>query len=279
MTSRRRLALAVKRRDGDLHCVRDLARDLGGHVRDSGLEPVDLEVGPAELVGKILSAQPLSAANLLDSTRNKRALLRGHSTHISDSDIGRKPVSPRDRQPRDTVGDMPAHELSWDEADRWIRELGKDWDEVLKLADVRTPLATLKMRWTRGSTGDAKTGGSAPKDRAKVRKALEVLERKNPTSFGQAIVALERWVDLGAKIAQMPDDFLIVTRHLEQLAAAADMTGSAKSTIEAARDAMDEAMAPFRAQTFVEREPETADPHAVKHRTPRDGARKPTVSR
>lgn len=182
-------------------------------------------------------------------------------------------------QPRDSVGDMPAHELSWDEADRWVRELGKDWNEVVKVAGVRTPVPTLKMRWVRGITGDTKTGGTAPRDRSKVRSALETLERKKPTSFGRAIMALERWVDLGAKIAQMPDDFLVVTEHLEQLAAAAEKAGSAQSTVEAAQAAMADAMAPFRAQTFVEPEPEAIDRPAAKSSITRDGASKPTVPR
>lgn len=174
---------------------------------------------------------------------------------------------------------MPAHKLSWEEADRWIRELGTTWEDVLKAAKVGTAAPTLKMRWTRGSTGDTKTGGPAPQNREKVRDALEALERKKPTKFGQALMTLERWMDLGAKIAQMPDNFMIVTRHLERVAAAVENAGTAQSTVEVAHEAIDEAMAPLRAAVPLETRDEHEDRPAAKHSTLREGARKPTVTR
>ena len=178
---------------------------------------------------------------------------------------------------------MPAHKLSWEEADRWIGELGTTWEHVLSLANVRTAASTLKMRWIRGATGDAKTGGPAPIDRSKVRSALEALERKKPTNFGRAMMALERWMDLGAKIAQMPEDFMVVTQHLERLAAVAEHAGSVQSTVEAARAAMADAMAPFRAPFRTQIPDVDSEQHArpaTKVGSPsRDGTRKPSVPR
>lgn len=179
-------------------------------------------------------------------------------------------------QPRDSVGDMqaPAHDLSWDEADRWVLELGyrtqngdADWREFLDDIGIGTVKDTLKHRWTKGKPGEK--GGAALGLRRDIRKALERLERarKTPTVFGSALLALEEWSALGAAIAvKKPELIHAETERLRQLAADVLVVDELDEAREAAEARIAAAMTPL---SEIRASPK---PSGVPEKTRRGGA-------
>lgn len=233
MNSRRRPALAVKRRN---RALKGASKEQGLVGRDddtAGLNAVNVKVGPVvideliEPVGDLLSAQFLRLANLADSASNDRNL-RSHPSRLSELDRLVNELSPPDLQVRDSVGPMPSptHDLTLEECEAWMRDLGLDWKQLVKEAGIgASQQYIVKSRW-----------GENPKQAAQVREALERLERKRKerTPSGETIFAIEEWNRIGLTFAQMPE---ILHAEIERLRPKANGV----TTIVAARKQIEEA--------------------------------------
>jgi hypothetical protein len=231
VTSRRRPALAKKRRDRDVKRLGIRSSDVDRHMRNPGLDSVDLEVGDAELVGELLTAQFLDAANLSDSSGNKRKLAL-HPSVLSESDRAVNLISAHDGEGRDTVDAMPgwAHDLSYEECDLWRAAQRVEWDVLLRKAGVKSHKDVIKSRWL---------DGGAPRDRAKIRAVLEDYEKKVPTEIGATIIGLEEWFRLGEALAQDPKVFLEQLERLRDLAKAVTVAATARRKLREAETVME----------------------------------------
>lgn len=206
MPSRRRPALAVKRRNRNAKSLGVLGSGVSGDVGDTGLQAIDLQVGGPELVGEVLSAPPLANADLLDSSSYERRFIT-HINSLSEIDSAYNVQSGAYAQPRDSVGGMSArtHDLSLEQCEAWMRDLGlttrgkPDWKQLLREAELgESQHYLLPSRWAKGE---------APDQRAKVRTALERLEmkRRERTPTGAIVFALEEWYEIGRKLALVPE--------------------------------------------------------------------------
>lgn len=198
-----RRPLAIEGGDRGIESLSDLDRGLGRDADDPLLDPVDLEVGDTELVGEILPAHPSRLADFPDPACDDRLRFgSGHVPDLSNLDRQRKALSVHERQGGDTVCLVARTvlDLTYEECSRWLLDLGfkrddgePDWDRLLKRAKVGTHKDTVKNRWKRWG---------APKDRAKIRTTLELLEdEKGGTPYGAAVRKFEEWLDLGRALA------------------------------------------------------------------------------
>ena len=126
-----------------------------------------------------------------------------------------------------------AHDLSWDELERWVRELGyvngkfTDWAAFREAAEIGTEAAMLKKRWDNGVSAKMKK---------KIRDTLDRLEKKKNarTSTGTTLSNLEEWNRIGVALSQ---DTTIFDEELVRLRARA----AAVTKLSEARRAVAEA--------------------------------------
>jgi hypothetical protein len=96
-------------------------------------------------------------------------------------------------------------DLSFEDCEAWMRELGyvddgkPDWARLKRESGVGTHKDVIKQRWSTG----------APKVRRQILDALRAAEnkRKTPTMTGARVVGLDRWNEIGAKLAHEPSLF------------------------------------------------------------------------
>lgn len=214
-------ALFEERCDGNLQSGGELSRDIDGDARDPILQAIDLEVGDTEQSGEVAPAEVLRNAKLFDSPRNIRPVvvnvspLVPHKAVVSEPDTARKTVSTPDTQVGVTVHRVRplTDDLSLEDAEAWIAELGVSADKLLESAGVGTEWKVVKLRWKKNE---------APKDRAKITSELLKLEAKRGerrTTTGSRLLGLEEWKEIGAKLALNPELF---EREIERLRSVAD---------------------------------------------------------
>jgi hypothetical protein len=273
MGDSRGLGLAIKGGYGDLHDASDVSSELCADLGDASLDSVDLEIRDVEQVGEFLTAELLGLANLLDSASNKRRL-GSHEPHLSETDRLRKRLSAQDVEAGDTVRDVKrtAHDLTFEECERWMSAVGysddgrPDWARLLREARVKSHKDTIKNRWLKGQ---------AQRDRLKIRARLEEAERRRsrPSDFGGAIMALEEWQEIGARIAAQPEVFHKVFARVRDLALEAERLDTAAQTKEQAERAIERLMSPFLSVSEDEPPDDHKPPSRPKPGAPRQSGR------
>lgn len=220
MTSRRS-RLPIERRNGNTERIGKRRRRVSRDVGDAGLDSVDVEVPSPEAIGELLPAQFLRLANLSNPSSNDGEVLT-HQTYLSNSDRQNNVISAPVIQVRDSLGEMLArYDLSWEEAEVWVRDLGfvrddgkVDWEKFLPKANVGQDQYNLKRRWRLGE---------AVENRQKIQSTLERLEaaRKQPTDFGARIAMINEWIEIGRALSQFPEVFNAEMERLRGKAAQA----------------------------------------------------------
>lgn len=122
----------------------------------------------------------------------------------------------------------------FEDCERWIDELGLDWDSALSKASIgKSQKYVIKNRW-----------GANPEQMDALRARLREIElaRKKRTPTGAKLLALEEWNELGQAIAALPDEFEKLLIEARRVAGAAKKIAAARKLDEEGRAAL---LSPF----------------------------------
>lgn len=125
------------------------------------------------------------------------------------------------------------HDLSYEECEAWMLDLGLDWDDLRRIAVVKSTQYVLKNRW-----------GAAKRDRPKLRDALERAEvkRKEPTATGAIVASMEEWNRVGETLAKQPELLAAELARVKQIAAGVEKAQAAKLMLAEANETIANAL-------------------------------------